>query len=298
MAHGLTPEEAVDIIRFFNKCYILSMKRTFLFLIFILIIVSGSANSQDSELSFGVHPYANPAIIHKNFTPLINYLSEKTGRPIRIVVAPNYITHVMNLGSGKVDMGFVGPSPYVKIKDKFGGIDLLVKMKMDGDINDKMVIITHRNSAIGSVPDLKGKTFAFGDNQSFGSHFMPRYVLNKQGIRLRDLSAYDYVGSHDNVVLSVLHGDFDAGGVRQDIFLKYKERPLKIIEGPVSISPHVIICRSSLGDDLKKTLQTALMNLHDNEILKSLNIATEGFYPVTDRDFDDARKVVDFLESR
>jgi phosphonate transport system substrate-binding protein len=269
-----------------------------IFLCSIIFFTPSVVKAESNELSFGIPPYANPAVVYEDFNPLVAYLSESIGKPIRIVIARNYIDHVMKLGSGEVDMGFVGPSPYVKVKDKFGGIELLARMRMEGEINDRMVIIAHRDSGIDSISELRGKTFAFGDHQSFGSHFLPRYVLNNNGIELKDLKAYDYVKSHDNVALSVLHGDFDAGGIREDIYIKYRNRPLKVIEGPISIQPHVIVCRSALGAELKKRLRAALVALEDKSILKALNPAMEGFYPVEDGEFDRAREVIEFIESR
>ncbi len=273
---------------------IISFLLFFVFLFFTgIVCIAG-----DNTLSFGLPPFANPVSLKQKFTPLVQYLSKAVGRPIKVSIAPNYISHVMRLGEGTIDIAFVGPSPYVKTKDKFGGIELLAKFQMQDNINDQVVIFTTKESGIRTLVDLSGKTFAFGDYQSFGSHFMPRYILNNHDISLGDLTAYDYVGSHDNVVLSVQHGDFDAGGVRYDIFKKYHDRPLQIIYGPVPIPPHVLICRASLPDEIKSGLRQALLSLSDQNIFRSINPMMTGFAPVDDQEFSLARKVIDLIESR
>ena len=265
----------------------------------ILLFAGNFCWAKDAEkLYFGLPPFANPTTLQQNFAPLAEYLSTKLDRPVQLISSPNYISHIMNLGQGRIDIAYVGPSPYVKAHDKFGGIELLAKLKMERSINDQIVIITREDSDVKGISDLAGKTFAFGDYHSFGSHFMPRYVLHKQGLPLKKLTAYDYVGSHDNVVLSIQHGDFAAGGLRFDIFQKYQDRPLRIIHGPVAIPPHVLVCRSSLPEEVKETLRLALFSITDRQIYQKINPAMLGFEPVADQDFNLAREVIDFIESK
>jgi phosphonate transport system substrate-binding protein len=276
------------------------LMKTLFFIFCCLLLASGASSAADigQPLTFGLPPYANPATLLENFSPLAEYLAKKTGRPVILSFSPNYSAHVVSLGRGKVDIGFAGPSPYVKAKDKFGGVELLAKLHFENLDNDQMVIVTSKESPIKKLGDLRGKSFVFGDFQSYGSHFMPRFLLHSAGVSLRDLTIYDYVNNHDNVVLSVLHGDFDAGGLRFDLFRKYRDRPLRIIAGPVQIPPHVLVCRASLPHELKKTLREALLSLQDQRILKKIDPAMRDFLPVRDEEFDRARKIMDFIEAR
>jgi phosphonate transport system substrate-binding protein len=250
------------------------------------------------QFTFGVYPYDTPSQVYQSFEPLVQLLSKELGVPVKIVISPNYMAHIINIGEGRVDLGFMGPSPYIRAKDKYGGIELLARLKMRQDKNDRFVIISHKKSGVNAISDLKGRTFAFGDFQSFGSHFYPRYLLNKQGVRLKDLKSYDFLGSHSRVVLAVSHRDFDAGGVREDIYEKYRDRPLKIIAGPFTIPPHVIVCRRDLAVNIRAKVEAILLNIRDQSVLQSVDPALEGFSPVKDTDFRQAREVVDFIEDR
>lgn len=250
------------------------------------------------QLTFGIYPYDTPTSIYESFSPLLKELSKKLGMPVKIVIAPNYMSHVVNMGTGKIDIGFMGPSPYIRAKDKFGGVELLAKLRMKEDKIDSMVIITHKGSGIKSLKNLKGKTFAFGDPQSYGSHFYPRYLLNRAGVRLNDLKYYDYLGGHSKVILAVSHRDFDAGGVRADIYEKYRERPVKVIAGPYNIPPHVIVCREGLPKILKNKIKDTLLKIDDKGVLNSIDPNLTGFHPVKDSDFSQARAVVNFIEGR
>lgn len=249
-------------------------------------------------LRFGLYPYANPAAVYQSFQPLVKALAEACGTPISISMAPNYISHVRNLGAGSVDLAFAGPSPYVKAHDQYHSIELLARLYLRDDRGDQTVIVTSRNSAVQTLSDLKGKTFAFGDYQSFGSHFMPRYLLRQQGVSLWDLMAYDYVMGHDNVILSVIHGDFDAGALRHDVLANHPDRDqLRILAGPVAISPHAIVCRSTLPEPVKEGLRRALLAIDDPAVLTAIDAHMVGFAPVADSDFELARQVVHAIEA-
>jgi len=275
------------------------MKRVLHFIsLLIFSLIPIWAFSADTSLSFVVPPYANPVSIQQQFKPLVTYLAKSINRPINLTISPNYISHVMNLGKGAIDIAYVGPSPYVRTKDKFGNIELLAKFQMNESINDRVVIVAHEESNIRSLEDINKSTFAFGDYQSFGSHFMPHYILNQHGLPLNTLAAYDYVGSHDNVALSVLHGDFDAGGLRLDIYKKYQDRPLRVIFGPVAIPPHVLVCRADLPASQKEALRQALLTLQQKDIFQAINKSMTGFAPVSDEEFSLARKVIDVIESK
>jgi len=263
-----------------------------------LLLGKGICLAENNTLYFGLPPFANSATMQRNFEPLAKYLSQKLEQPVELTFSPNYITHIMNLAQGRIDIGYVGPSPYVKIHDRYKNIELLAKLKMKESINDQVVIVTRDDNDIKNLQDIVGKTFVFGDHHSYGSHFMPRYLLFNNGVPLKNLAAYDYVGSHDNVILSVEHGDFDAGGIRFDIFQKYNDRSLRIIHGPSAIPPHVLVCRSSLPDILKEKLRLTLLSVTNPKVFKTINPAMLGFSPVTDEEFGQARKVIDFIESR
>jgi len=274
------------------------IRQRLLILSCLLVLVCWVPLAQGQELYFSIHPFANPTTIYRSFQPLVDYLSSQTGTTIVIRIEPNYSAHIRSLGSGEAEIGFVGPSPYVRVKDNFDNIELLVRFKMYDNSNDKMVIFCRASAPFKEIRELKGKSFAFGDYQSYGSHYMPRWFLDSKGIPPSSLTAYEFVHSHDNVILSVLHGDFDAGGVRLDVFNRYKDRSLRILAGPMTIPPHAIVCNSNLDLELKRKLRAALLSLSDKAILEQINPQLEGFTPVTDRDFDKARQVINFIEAR
>jgi phosphonate transport system substrate-binding protein len=245
-----------------------------------------------------VQPYDTPSRIYEGFGPLLKYLSTELGIPVRIVIGPNYMSHMINIGEGRVDLAYLGPSPYVKVKDKYGGVELVARLIIHNRRNEQVVFITHKDSGLRGIGELPGKTFAFGDIQSYHSHCYPHYLLGKNNVKLKDLKSYDFLGNHAKVVLAVSHRDFDAGSVREDIFMKYRDRPVRVIAGPFATPPHVIVCRSELPGPFKKRLKKIFLKITDKSVLHSIDSGLDRFGTVNDRDFKQARDVVDFIEDR
>ncbi|MFA7382554.1 MAG: phosphate/phosphite/phosphonate ABC transporter substrate-binding protein [Desulfurivibrionaceae bacterium] len=270
----------------------------FALVVALAIIVPGRALAANEILTFGVYPYDSPTQVYSSFEPLAEAIAKAIGRKVEIVIAPNYMAHIANISEGRVDLGFMGPSPYIKAHDRFGGVELLARLVTQGERNDRLVVIAHQDSGIGSLAELKAKTFVFGDHQSYGSHFYPRYILNRAGVKLKDLKSYDYLGNHSRVVLAVAHRDFDAGGVREDIYERYRDRAIKKIAGPFNMPPHVIVCRRGLPRELKEQIRKMLLSPMAPEVLKAIDPLLSGFGPVADRDFAEARRVVDFVEDK
>jgi phosphonate transport system substrate-binding protein len=262
----------------------------------LFAFVATPVKAAGKPLLFGLPPYANPAAMHQSFAPLATHLAQALGREVRLVISPNYMSHIRRVGREEFDLAFLGPSPYVKVQKAYPGVELLAKMVLENQANDQVVIVTSTASGIENLASLRGRTFAFGDHHSFGSHFMPRYLLQEQDLRLGDLAAYDYLGSHDNVVLAVLHRDFDAGGARQDIYLKYRDRDLRVLYGPVAIPPHVIVCRRTLPVEVKEKIRETLFGLEDRDLLAAISPGMHRFLPVDDGEFDKAREIVNLFE--
>lgn len=262
----------------------------------LLFIFAFISFSYAQVFKVGLYPYDSPSKLYKDFKQLQNYLENKTGYKLEIIMARNYSTHIRNVGEGKVDIAILGPVPYVRVKDKFKNIEAVAKLSFSDNRMNNVVFIANSNSEINKLGDLKGKSFAFGDYNSCGSHYFPRYILQKNSIKLSDFKLYDYLGSHSKVILAVAHGDFDAGGVREDIYRHYANRNVKIIGGPFEIAPHVIVFNVNLNKVAVDKLKSALFSLNDPKILNNLEENFVGFKPVNDSEFDKIRNILQKIE--
>ena len=249
-----------------------------------------------ADLVLGVHPFKPPAKLIESFSPLTNYLSEKLGEPVRIVIARDYQAHIDAVGHNQVDIGYFGPVPYIKLHDAYGARPLLVRQAINGSPTFHGRIFVAEASPIKSLADLKGKRFAFGDAHSTMSHLVPRYMLLQAGITADMLASYNFVGDHVNVALGVLAGDFDAGAAKEDVFLQYEKRGLRSIATSMPLSDHVFVASNTLPDAKVQQLRTLLLQLHNEPrgslILQAITPGVTRLLPVQDSDYDNLRQLL------
>jgi phosphonate transport system substrate-binding protein len=243
-----------------------------------------------------VHPYLPAAEIITRFTPLAEYLSRSIGRPVVVRISVDYRQHIDLIGKDKADIAFMGPASYVSMADLYGNKPLLARLEIDGKPTFKGAIIVSRGSSLRSLSQLKGKRFAFGDPNSTMSHLVPRYMLWKAGVDIKDLAGHTFLKNHHNVVLGVLVGKFDAGAVKSEVFFEYEQRGLRVLEWSPEFSEHLFITSSVLPKETVLEIGNALYRLRDSEegrkILKGVNEQATGMVSVKGSDYDNLRTIL------
>lgn len=251
----------------------------------------GSAES----LSLGVHPYLPAPELKRRFRPLVRHLRSLTGLPTRLVVASSYEEHIQRVGTDQLDLAFLGPASYVELVERFGPKPLLARLEVKGAPVFYGRIVIRDNSPLREVAELAGKRFAFGSPHSTMSYTLPRYVLLRAGIGMRDLGGYEFLGTHVNVALAVLQGRFDAGAVKDEVFAEYQSQGLRILATSPAVSEHLFLTRADLSGELIALLRRDLLTLGDKpggrHILRSIKSSLTGTAPVSDHDYDNLRKI-------
>jgi phosphonate transport system substrate-binding protein len=256
--------------------------------------------SAGKQLILQVHPYLPATEIINRFNPLAEYLSRSLGRPVVVRISVDYRQHIDLIGKDKVDIAFMGPASYVSMVDIYGKKPLLASLEIDGKPTFRGAIVVARGSGLRSLSQLKGKRFAFGDPNSTMSHLVPRYMLWKAGVDIKDLAGHTFLTNHHNVALGVLVGKFDAGAVKSEVFVEYEQRGLRVLEWSPELSEHLFVTSSALPKETVHELRTALYRLRDNEegrrILKGVNEQATGMVSVRDTDYDNLRTILHELK--
>ncbi len=271
------------------------LNKTLFFLVFWLWTAPGIALA-DQHLTLWIHPYLPATELTTRFTPLAEYLGRELGQPVEIRVQKSYQAHEDMVGRDLADIAYLGPVGYVHINQHYGAKPLLAKLEVEGTPHFHGMIITRTDSAIRTLEDLPGKSFAFGDLNSTMSHVVPRAMLRAAGIPVQKLARYDFLGSHHDVALAVLGGYFEAGAVKQEVYEIYAERGLRIVAQTPPISNHLFLARSNLAPELIKKLRQALLainQLPDKErLLTSLEDSATGILAADDQDYDELRQIM------
>jgi len=267
-----------------------------LLLALILLLTPTLSRAADKALTLWIHPYLPATELSKRFAPLAAYLGEALSRPVEIRVQKSYQAHLDFVGRDLADIAYMGPASYVQLSAHYGRKPLLAKVEVEGKPSFHGVIIARQDSHLNTLTDLANKSFAFGDPNSTMSHVVPRAMLEKAGITTERLARHDYLGSHHDVALAVLGGYFEAGAVKEEVFLDYQGRGLKALARTPPIPPHLFLTRADLAPELIARLRAALLAVHTNpgkkEILSAIEDSATGLLPVADEDYRGLRKLM------
>lgn len=251
----------------------------------------------ETDLVFGVYASDKPSAMVGQMRPTLDVvqrsLSAELHETVKIdlKVLRDYETGVAVLTSGKIDFARLGAVSYAEAKAEAPAIELLAS-ELNGDAPYfHGVICVRSDSPIQQLSDLKGKTFAFGAEQSTMGRYVAQLFLAKSGITAEDLKSYQYLGRHDRVATAVASGQFDAGALEETIFNKLRSQGLAL--RPLASYRDVTkawVARVGLDPKIKAKLREALVTMRDPAALEALRF--DGFTATTDADYDPTRAAI------
>ncbi len=178
-----------------------------------------AAAAERPVLRVSAIPDEAPTELQRKFEPLGRYLERRLGVAVKFTPVPDYPATVGGLAGGHLDLVWYGGFTFVQARRRTGNAIPLVQREEDARFHSKF--IAHVGSGIRSLPDLKGKSFAFGSVSSTSGHLMPRYFLLQAGVvPERDFSHFAFSGAHDVTAKWVESGKVDAGALNESIWQK------------------------------------------------------------------------------
>ncbi len=136
------------------------------------------------------------------------------GVPVKIFTPADYDGVIQGLLGGTLDYAWLGASAYAKtyLTDPEAVEVKLTKQNVDGSTGYYSIGFTHKDSGIASMDDAKGKTFAFADPNSTSGYLVPGAELAaKYGTLDAYFAEVKMSGGHEQTIVGVANGDFDAG---------------------------------------------------------------------------------------
>ncbi len=253
-------------------------------------------------LVLAVHPYLTKSDIVRRFTPLADYLGQALGQPVTVRVGGTYAEHVFAIGHDEVDLAFMGPAAYITMLEQFGSKPILARFEVNHRTEMHGVIAVRTDSPLHAVTELRGRRVAFGDPDSTLSYYLQAWVLMKAGVPLSALGGYRFVGSHPNVALAVLAGDYDAGALLSDVYDEYAPQGLRILAETPPAPERLFVARSNLSPETIARLRSALLGMHESpagrSVMTRLQPSLTRFVAGTEADYQDLRTMIRPLMQR
>lgn len=184
-----------------------------------LSLISTSAIAQDwkAELPafrIGLLGGENEADRLRRNECMVEQLTELLGVPVELYPASDYAGVMQGLLAGQLDTASLGASGYagIYLQDPESVEPVFVSLESDGSDGYYAMMYARSDSGITSLEDMEGKSLAFADPNSTSGYLVPKAQLELRGI---DIDAYfsrtGFGGGHEQAVIAVLNGQYDAG---------------------------------------------------------------------------------------
>jgi phosphonate transport system substrate-binding protein len=164
-------------------------------------------------LNFGVISSENESDRIARHTRLVAYFERTLRVGMRMHHATDYAGTIEALKARKLEFARFGPAAYAKAWLVTAGKvePIAVESDKDGDVSYHSVVAVRTESPYQKLEDLKGKSLAWADPNSTSGYVAPRYFLRESGVEAdRFFGRTGFSGSHENSVIALLNGTFDA----------------------------------------------------------------------------------------
>lgn len=248
-------------------------------------LMAGAAHAADmKEFRIGILGGENEADRLRNFQCLEEKLPKAIGvEKVSLFPAADYDGVIQGLLGGTLDYAELGASGYAKVylEDPKAVDPILTTVQTDGSTGYHSVMVARKDSGLTRLEDMKGKKLGFADPDSTSGYLVPSVSLPKSiGMPVKEyFGSTGFGGGHENLVLEVLKGTFDAGttwasglgdfkdGYTSGNLRKMVDKGILDMDDLVELwkSPLIpngpLVVRSSLDQSVREKLKTFLMNL-------------------------------------
>jgi phosphonate transport system substrate-binding protein len=260
----------------------------------------------DGTVRIGVEPFDTAPRLTPIYERIGAMISEKLGCQVRVYVATNYNAEIEAMRNGKLEIGEFGPLGYVLAHQIAKAEAVAAFSNKEGKPDSYWAsLVTYPTTAIKTVTDIRGHSFAFSDPASTSGHLFPAYGLRKAGLDPdKDIQAI-YAGSHTASFEALYNHKVDAGELNSEQLESaiqrghYKDGDLVFLWKSDPIPTDPISIRGDLPDAFKKRLTEILQNLDltsiDEADRKVMGMHGTRFVPQTDSAYDGIRDLVKTL---
>jgi phosphonate transport system substrate-binding protein len=222
---------------------------------------------------FASIPDENAAMVTERYGDFIAYLSREIGVPVKLRIAGDYAAVIEGQRAEQIHFAYYGPASYARAR--MIGVKttpFAIEVNKGGVKGYHAVFYVKTNSPYQKVEDLKGKSIALVDPNSTSGNNVPRYAMDKMGIKPDEFfGKVVYSGSHVNAVMALNQGTVDMAAnwwnnetdselIRMAEKGMVKREDFRIIYKSDQIVNSPVAYLDSLPADLKKKIEQAFFD--------------------------------------
>jgi phosphonate transport system substrate-binding protein len=177
-----------------------------------------------NTLVFTFTPVEDPAVYDKMFKPFTDYLGKCTGKRVMFFQVQSNAAEIEAMRSGRLHVGGFSTGPTAFAVNIAGAVPFAVIGNDKAYQGYSLLVIVRKDSPIQAMADLKGKKVAHTSPSSNSGNLAPIALFPKAGVVPNKDYKPVFSGKHDQSILGVNSGDYDAAAVASDVYDRMIER--------------------------------------------------------------------------
>ncbi|SDH74509.1 phosphonate transport system substrate-binding protein [Propionivibrio dicarboxylicus] len=218
----------------------------------------------DRVVVFAPMPMESPELVIGQWKPLLSYLEQRLGMVFRIEYSKSNQEILDKFRSGKIDLAYLGPLPYVALKKVFPAAQPVVKFREangEAAYTCAMIALAGNDRKLKFPRNLK---IALTQPMSTCGYFAADGLLHMAGTHIES-NKYRYLNAHDAVALAVVRGDYDLGVVKSAIGAKYAHLGVIRLAETAALPALGLIANSQrLSKETIESVRIALLEVDSN----------------------------------
>jgi len=301
----------------------MGMKNRLVFLVSMVLLASllltgcatGAGSGEDAnkwpdKIIFGYLPNeeASDENMKQGRDMLMEAMTDFLGVPVEIYICSDYNAVIEAMRNEKVHIAQFGPFSYIIANERSQAEAVCVTAANTDSAVYYSYLVTHVDSGIKNIEDIRGKTMSFVDPASTSGNLVPRAtIVANLGVKPEDIdtgvfSSVQFAGSHENSFLAAANKSVDVAAVSSSTYVKTIDKGLVKAEDihiifksdPIPSSPVAVY--GGLPEDLKAKI-IEFFHTYDNPEYFTLR-KEEGkkFIPVDDAMYDCIRDIAEAMD--
>ncbi len=250
-------------------------------------------------LHFAPLPMQDAETVVREKRPMLEYLARESGLDFEIEYSTGYAEILDKFSAGEVDLAYLGPLPYVALREQYEAAEPLVLFREPtGEARYTCTVVMFADDRV-PLAELHGKSVALTQPLSTCGYLATDHLLRGAGVHLAE-TEYRYLGRHDEVALAVARGDFRGGGLKTHIAARYEHLGLVRLAETEPLPAFALVANAeTVPAELRQRLRDALLALdpqrrsEDAEQVRDWGESlSHGAVPVEDADYAPVRRML------
>ena len=239
-----------------------------------------------NTLVFTYTPVEDPAVYEKAFKPFTDHLAQCTGKRVVFYQVQSNAAEIEAMRSGRLHVGGFSTGPTAFAVNIAGAVPFAIKGFEKDFQGYNLIVIVKKDSPYQKLADLKGKKLAHTSPSSNSGHMAPMALFPKEGLVPDKDYKIVFSGKHDQSIMGVNSGDYDAGAVASDVFHRMaqrgqiKEENFRIIYKSAKFPTSSFAYAHDLEPTFRDKMLKCFYDYRYTEEMKKTFDGADRFYPI------------------